>query len=407
MKIDVGPGKEYRIEMPEGRAVRLMVLAGIGEVRGQELLNGKWYSFTNIKTSVFTFTGMQMELEDVPELGYIAHSSMYPYVFQHFQKLQDGTTTLVLGNGRSTVATTLLNYFVRLQKKAIFTELDPSSCNIFPGTISSLQNESLVDYRGCLSLNNPVCMFLGCTDIDNMELFEIQYRKLNELIEERFYKSSNKASTDNLENEDGVEQGPAKLNHSTEAEGNARHPHIIIAPNFANVSEQVRTEHLNNICKTFNVTTAMIVGDERLFHKLDLVCSKIFIENSGYIATNKINASISRYFNGADGEYTSSSVVLKTGWETIRIGEEYIAPESALPLGASRKVNRVGINRVDISEHAVLGISEAETEEEIVSSPVQGFVVYVDPKRSRVLCTQPRLPRKKFMIQGSLKYIDY
>ena len=214
--------------------------------------------------------------------------------------------------------------------------------------------------------------------IDNVELYTLQCERLKEEVESR--------DTHNFK--------------------------VVLCPDLPiDVLNQVlRTDLpidvLNQVLRTFKAATVIYIGNERMFHKLNILTPKVFIENAGYIAENMVARSINRYFNGPNGEYTSSSFLLKD-CTIVRVGEQYTAPESALPLGASRKVGHTDVCKCELVQNSILTISEAETEDQLITTPVLGFVACLDEKKQRILCTQPKLPKCKYLIQGSVKYIDF
>lgn len=367
MEVEIPKDKEFRIEVSENQKIRIMIIAGLTEICGQELLNEKWYNFTNIRVSIFTFTGARIKIEGNCDLQYVATSTCFRKIFNFFDFVKDKQhTILVLGKGRSTFCNTLCNYFIKMHKKVDFIELDPSKGNIFPGTLSLLQIESIIDYHDKIKLNNPFCLFYGSLSIDNKELFDIQIDRLSSEIENR----------------------------------NSGNFKLILAPEQSN-------EDLNILIKKFKITNVVIIGDERLFHKLNLLAPKVFIENTGYVFESTASNSINRYFNGPNGEFTPASFLVKFDWLVYRVGEQFTAPESALPLGASRKLGRTDVSKCDLVQNAVLAISEAESEDQIITSPAVGFIVCLDDTKFRVLCTQPKLPKLKFLIQGNFQYLDF
>lgn len=344
-----------------------MVTTGLAEIFGQELLNEKWYILTGIKCSVFTFTGAVVRLEGNCDLSYIGESSCFPKTFAYFDTVKDSSDTVfVVGRGRSTFCATMANYFVRIHRKLDFMEIDPSKGNIFPGALSYLQVDALVEYNDRFKLNSPFCLFFGSLTIDNIELYEIQTERLREEVESR--------KTGNFK--------------------------LVLCPELSN-------EMLNRLVKNLKASRVICVGNERLFHKMNISVPKTYIENTAFIHESMVAKSISRYFNGSNDEFTPSSLLLKGEYTILRIGEQYAAPESALPLGAARKVGHTDVCKCDLIQNAVLAISEAETEEQVIRSPVLGFVVCLDEKRMRLLCTQPKLPKCKYLLQGTVKYIDF
>lgn len=367
MEVELGRLQEYRIEVLESQKMKVMVTAGLAEVKGQELLNDKWHVFQDVKTTIFTFTGAKLRIDGSCDLQYTASSSCFPHIFNYFDTNKDSTkTVLVLGRGRTTFCTTVANYFVRMHKEVDFVELDPSKGNVFPGALSLLHIDCLVDCMERFRLKNPVSLFYGSLAVENDELFEAQTEALAKEIESRGRECFR----------------------------------MVLCPDLA-------VEELNSLSKRFKASEAVVVGDERFFHRTELFIPKIFIENSGYIQENMVAKSIHRYFNGVGHEYTPCSFIVKHDWEIVRIGELYTAPESALPLGATRKVGKTDVCRTDPVENAVLAISEAEEDSQVATSPVMGFIVCLDDKRFRVLCTQPKLPKMRYLVQGNIKYIDF
>lgn len=367
MEIQILRNHELRFEVSENQKIKAMVTSGLAEIRGQEMLNEKWYNFTNVKLSIFTFTGAVVKVEGVCDLHYQAESSCFPKIFSYFDSIKDSSDTVfVLGRGRTTFCATLANYFVRIHKKLDFIEIDPSRGNVFPGTLSYLQVSSFVDYIDRFKLNNPYCLFFGSLGIENTELYEIQVEKLQKEVENR----------------------------------NSCNFKVVLCPDLPN-------EILNQFIRGFKATGLVCIGHERMFHKISVTVPKVFIENIGYIAENNTSKSIGFYFNGPNNDYTPSSFLLKGECTVLRIGEQYAAPESALPLGATRKIGRTDLCKCELTQNSVLAISEAETEEEIITSPVLGFVVCLDDKKQRILCTQPKLPKCKYLVQGNFRYIDF
>ncbi|ADM11564.1 pre-mRNA cleavage complex GTPase subunit [Encephalitozoon intestinalis ATCC 50506] len=373
MEIRLWPNQEFRIEVSETQKLKVMVVSGLAEIKGQELLNEKWYAFKDIKTFIFTFSGCKLKVEGACDLQYVSGTTNVPSIFGivnffskngfDYSKLR---TFMVVGNGRSTLCFTLINFFVRMGKKVLFTEIDPSRGNIFPGALSTMHVDTLIDCIEGLRLKNPLSFFYGSTEITNMELYDLQTTKLQEAI-----KSKN---IDDL--------------------------HLILCPEGASA-------FYNTLIKRFEVDRVIVVGNERLYHTLDVIVEKLMISRSGFVEEKEIGKSISRYFKGVNNEYTPFTFNVKYKWRVVRIGEMYVAPASALPLGSARKVGCVEASEVEISENSVLGISEAREIEDVAGSPVLGYVVVIDTGTFKILCTQPRLPKYVFLIQGDLKHIEY
>ncbi|KAI4291606.1 polyribonucleotide 5'-hydroxyl-kinase [Pancytospora philotis] len=371
-EVELRQNQEYRIEVPMGKKLRIMVVAGVADVRGQELLSDRWYVFTSICVSLFTFTGCRMRIDGQCDLQYVVSSAMSPWVFSYFDRvsraegLDRPSRIMVLGSGRTTFCITLINYFVRVHKKVRFAEVDPAKGNIFPGVLGSMVVESLIEYGEGFRLNNPHCLFYGATEIENTELYDLQISALKKSMGE-----------------------------------GEQHFQVVLAPNLD-------VAMLNNLVKRLEIDEVVFVGDERLCNKCELVVPKVFVQNSGYLRSlNDVPCSFKKYFHGLANEFSSCTFTVKHDWKIVRIGEEHAAPDSALPLGGTRHVAKTSVNPAELVENSILAISEAEREQDVPTTAVAGFVACLDEKKFKILCPQPRLPKHTYLIQGSLRYVDY
>ncbi|KAF9760942.1 Polyribonucleotide 5'-hydroxyl-kinase Clp1 [Nosema granulosis] len=372
MEVVLKKNEEYRIEVEDGQKYKIMVLEGLAEIKGQELLQKKWYVFKNIKTFIFTYCGCTLKVDGNAKLAYISPNSNIPQVFSFFNtfvsrdfNFQDNKTFMVVGKGRSSFCTTIINYFIRLHRKVLFTELDLKKGNIFPGSLSSILVDTLIDYAQHIKLNNLLSFYYGSYEINNKDLWDIQIGRLVNAIEKKDIDTANFI-----------------LVHDTD------------------------NKAYNEIIEKFKVDKVIVIGDERMYNIIETTVPKLFIPNTGYVYENTISKSISRYFNGGDNEYTPYSFHVKYKWSVIRIGEDFLAPESALPLGSTRKLGTLKPNETEPEDNAILGISEAKDIDDIVNLPVVGYVVVLNQTNFKILCTQSKLPKYSFFIQSDLKCID-
>ncbi|KAL6121630.1 hypothetical protein NUSPORA_01428 [Nucleospora cyclopteri] len=388
--VELLPDEEFRIEVGESQKLRIKVVKGIAEIKGKELLKESTNVFTDVKTSIYTFTGCQLQIEGEADLTFVSKCSPFPAVFTIFDRLYKNLkeenkvcNVLLLGSGKSTVAVSLCNFFVRMHEKVIFTEIDPSKGNIFPGALSTMVIENLSE--PFFDLNNPFSLFYGSKEVSNQELYEMQVQSLAE-----------KCST-------------------------FSHPNIIVAP-------EMEHSFLETVIDIFNITHLVVVGDERMYYlilnkmekeelknswgdKLRVKGKKIeafYVENPGFLQENKVAKSIKRYFYGKS-EFTPSRILVnKNNISVLKLGEDFAAPVSALPLGSSRRLGLMGVEEVDLQESSILGISTATDQESVITAPIAGFAVCVDEKKGKILCSQPKLPSKTvYLIQGNIKFIDY
>lgn len=373
MEILLRPNEEFRIEVGETQKLKMMVMSGLAEIKGQELLNERWYTFRDTKTFVFTFSGCKLKVEGGSDLQYVSGKTNVPQIFNMFNffvgngfAYAGNRTFLVVGSGRSTFCFTLINYFVRVGRKVLFTEADLSKGNVFPGALSTVHVDTLIDCVEGIRLKNPLSFYYGSTEMGNTELYDLQTARLFEAVRSKH--------VDDI--------------------------HLILCPEGSSA-------FYNTLIKRFDVDKVVVVGDERLYHSLDVIKEKLIIDRSGCVCERDVNRSISRYFKGADNEYTPYSFNVKYKWRVVRIGEVHVAPDSALPLGGTRKVGCIETSEVELVDNAVLGISEAKRIEDVPQSPVVGYVVVIDAGTFKILCTQPKLPKYTFLVQGDIKHIEY
>ncbi len=58
-----------------------------------------------------------------------------------------------------------------------------------------------------------------------------------------------------------------------------------------------------------------------MYHSLDVIAEKLTVDRSGFVDEKEVGKSISRYFKGANNEYTPFSFNVKYKWKVARIGE--------------------------------------------------------------------------------------
>jgi polyribonucleotide 5'-hydroxyl-kinase len=139
---------------------------------------------------------------------------------------------------------------------------------------------------------------------------------------------------------------------------------------------------------------------------------------------------IKSYFYGPQMEYSAFPVIIPFNDLHIRrIGEGPVAPTSALPLGATRKLDESRVVRVELIQsstnapntvylqpksllNSVLAISQTEIGEEqlIPEKPVAGYILVtaVDEVKNRLTFLSPVPGRFPFpyLILGSIKYLE-
>lgn len=128
--IDIPINHEYRIETQQ--TIQIILLEGTGEINGMDLVINKEY---NIQTGfIFSYSGCKIQVKsEVNFFGYVSGDTNIPEMLKFAnEKIGDWC---IKGNGKTTFIKTVMNYGVRLNKKIIVTELNPSGLLFAPGII--------------------------------------------------------------------------------------------------------------------------------------------------------------------------------------------------------------------------------------------------------------------------------
>lgn len=351
LRFEVGPEKEFKVFVIEGNC----------EILGQELLNERWYTFKNARSFLYTLKGCKLRIEGAPELQYVSDESNIQDAVSLFLKLNSHPrNVMVLGKARSTLALTLINFFARVRKKVIFTELDPSSGNlVFPGVIGSTLIDKIVDFNKGFDVLNTLAYFYGTTKIKDKD----HYIKV---LEELSKKGQD-------------------------------HVNIVIGPNNMTFIEKIHG--------MFKIESIVVVGDERMMHMIPIDVDKTRIRPSSGLVDDDATKKIHSYFYGRSSELTPFSLNLK-GQKIFSKENEMLAPETALPLGASRKLQSSPVKEVEFSENSIMAIVDCQDEQRVLTSPCTGFLLALEKETQRVLSPQSKLPKDQFLFRGDIRYFE-
>lgn len=190
-------------------------------------------------------------------------------------------------------------------------------------------------------------------------------------------------------------------------------------------------EFLSDWQQQFRANLVLILGNERLYVTVTKLlrdrpeCTVLKLPKSGGVVDKDAGGwrrhrqqfLFTRYFYGAHREYSPFSLVLPFEEVSIRkLGEERLAPRSALPLGATRKLNEskaTAAAKVEITSallYSVLAISWGASEEQVGEANVAGYVYVtaVDESKKQVtlLSICPGKLASPFLLQRSLKWIE-
>lgn len=340
MLINIEALHEFRFESNE--SVTIIVNSGICEHLGNELLHHKPYIFNSPKTFIFAHTPTILKI--TPCEFYISSDSNIPDIAKYFDTYRKTRAPLiVVGNGRSTFAKIMKNYLVRAGLTVLVTETVPDSGFFFPGCLST----------GIFKENSeiPLVYFYGCLSIANKAHYEKIVLNLSIAVEQKEFDS-----------------------------------HIIIA-------DYAQLDFIRNI-EVFN-GKVVVLKDEKLFSKIN---DAFFIPKGRH---EKVIKNFDRYFSGENGEL--ATYVMNINSRVVRIGEEFVAPESALPIGEDRKIKSDEVVDVKARVGSVLGVSYAKDESEVVCSPIKGFVKVESLNENSLKIRTPQANLKcMFLLQGEL-----
>ncbi|EJW04759.1 hypothetical protein EDEG_01049 [Edhazardia aedis USNM 41457] len=360
---------EFRFEVSD-KPVKIRVVKGHCEIKGEEMILGKCYRFLDCKTFLFAHEDSVLEIEGDFDASYETDNTNVLQLLRFFIKINgikkeanfkfaqnDNTnifeqkTFTVLGQGKSTFVQTLANYLIRYNKKVLITELNPSTgFLLFPGCISSVLVQKLIDAAGENKFENMITFFYGSSNISyNPDFYSEILKNLNEILGKKDFDF-----------------------------------HFIIGDEKI-VERCCDLENLNG-CK-------IVLKDEKLFSKI--IGNKILITNGAYEAKDKGI----KFFSAK--EFTTYNIKMWT--KVVRIGEEFVAPETALPIGSERKTEKNTVLESKPRKNMILGASYAEEESEVVTAPIKGFVLVneVGDGFVKVHSPQPNL-KSKFLLQGEI-----
>ncbi|KAM0676665.1 Cleavage polyadenylation factor subunit clp1 [Binucleata daphniae] len=342
----------------EGKDITVTVKRGHCEHKGMEMLLNKPYKFENCKSFIFAFEDCEVEIEGENE-NYASANTNTLETLKYIDEMlaKNKKTILVLGKGKCTFTTMVTNYLFRYGKNVLITELNPrTGYLLFPGCLASVMNSDLIDVN--MELNNLLVYYLGSSDTEsNKDLFMLYLEKLNNAIQKKDFDF-----------------------------------HIAI------VNEEI-LEMVNKF-KAFD-GECVVLKDEKMYNRIK--SEKFYIGGGSYEELDKF-ANIGRFFYGANRN-TFSVKIMKNKCKFVRIGEEYIAPESALPLNTERKLKLDAVIEVEPRVHAILAVLYAESFEDICGSNVRCFVIVesVADNFIKVISPQPNL-KCSYMLQGEIDY---
>ncbi|CCM00528.1 uncharacterized protein FIBRA_02562 [Fibroporia radiculosa] len=441
------PETEYRFELDPGNSLAIKLVDGQAEIFGAELAEGSIYVFgMECKAAVYTWQGCTIEMTSTEYISEETPMNAYANVHLALEQMRvralrvihgsppsdddeadmdpnpEPPRVLVLGpenSGKTTVSKILVNYAVRMGQdwNPIFANVDPGEGGwAVPGVISAasitapLQTSSPAATLGSAATSAPVHLvsnellplsyWYGHAETRrNPLLMDRLIRNLGENIAER-WDADAECRAAGL-----IVDTPASFASSSGPQGDHRHALIKACVDAFRINVILVVGH-----EKLNVEMQRAYGNRISIVKIPKSGGVVELDSSyrervrkyqlqnymyGKVIPPPPGLSALPYLQG--GEQTSdltlnlapsSSVIMFSDLVIYRIGEETMAPTSALPIGAARVVSEMQPLIVDPAQpgsglyNAVLALlsppnpDESERyDEEILDLSVVGFLV--------------------------------
>lgn len=278
----------------------------------------------------------------------------------------------ISGNGRTTLCQTLCNILTRLNRKVLVIELDPAQGHLcFPGTLGlKKMNVPLISEDH----GNSLLYFYGNDKIENVEYFQCIREKI-------------------LDNR-------IKLHENS-------------SERMIEVFLDDQSDKFDDIENIFHI----VVGDETLFHQINTE-HKFFVPCHRYEKKDK-QFKISEYFYGqAERQQEGGSkknqnttfsvltqsftpIIMKKTLKIHQIGEQFLPPMSALPIGHDRKTNNLMIRAIRPEQNGIIAISYGKNERELLDQPIKGFLMYMGD--DQWLTVQEKINEDSMFLSGNIR----
>lgn len=417
-QFDLAAEHELRFEVPAtcGDAT-ITLLSGSAEIFGVEMALNRAYSLApSMNAAAFTWFGAKLNLVAPPEaLAYTATDTPMPeYVRAHavIQSHRDaaresgsiGPRVVVVGprdSGKTTLANILTAYCVRKNSSSVLVDLDPTATGaiaIVPGAMSvSVVTHLDIEEGGSIVERVSTIMYGNVSVKDNLPVVKKVLGSIGDL-----------------------------LNDLMSREQNSPHTGCIVDM-CGDVDGEEGIDLLLSGIKAIEADVVFVLGGERLFASIrgrltDATTQVVLLTKSGGVVTRDAVARqrrrsqrIREYFYGSDNRLNPFSTVIDFSTVTILQigGEAAIVPDSLLPIGAESTLNPLKPSIVPLSRellHSLLGVSQADSEDDVLTSAVHGFVhvskIDVERNTLTVLAPSPGKLPSKFLVCGSIKWME-
>jgi polyribonucleotide 5'-hydroxyl-kinase len=417
-EFDLSAEHELRFEVPTDCSnATLTLTSGSAEVFGVEMaLNRAYILPPGLNAAAFTWYGARLSLVAPPNaLAYTATDTPMPeYIRAHavLQSQRDvarqsgatGPRAVIVGprdSGKTALAGILAAYCVKSNASSILVDLDPAASGVIavvPGAFAiSVVSHVDIEEAGAIHERVSATMYGHVSARNNIPVL----RKVLSSI------------TNQL---DGLMSEPKNNAHAG-----------CIVDMSGEVDGEEGLECILAGVEAVKANVVFVLGGERLVASIrsrlkDSSTSVVLLAKSGGVVSRDEavrqrarSRAIKHYFYGPDNRLNPFTTVVDFATVTILhiVGEAAVISDSMLPIGAQSTLDPVKPTRVNLSRdllHALLGVSQADSEDEVLSTPVFGFIhiARVDLERNTFTALAPspgRLP-SRFLILGSIKWME-
>lgn len=278
----------------------------------------------------------------------------------------------IVGNGKSTLCQTLCNILTRLNRRILLIELDPSQGHLcFPGVLGIRKMHVPViveDY------SNSLLYFYGNDKIENMEYYKClrerileNRRLLKDCSEKMIEILLDGQVSDDIDNIFYIVVGNETLFHQISSNNKyfvschryqKKDKHFKIQEYFYGEvtykGEAYKGESFNGDQFTHGDTSIPPTDESEK-------CFKSSKENNNTFLLHQ----------------SPTPVIMKKHLKIHQIGEQFLPPMSALPIGHDRKTNNLMIRSIRPEQNSIIAISYGKDERELLEKPVKGFLMYM------------------------------
>lgn len=409
---------ELRFEIPADiQAATLSLETGSAELFGIELAQNRAYPLPPLfNAAVFTWHGATVILTgDDSIMAYTATNTPMPTYINAHAVLQSkrvsarsggtpGPRAMIVGpkdSGKTALVNILAAYCMKANGRAIVVDVDPSASGVaavVPGSISlSVVTQLDLDVGGLIH-DKVMSFMVGHTSPQhNRVVSEAAFDAIGSLLE-------NVLSTQTMEPFVGC-----------------------IIDTCGDIDGKDGTETIIHAAKSLKADVVFVLGSERLFASVqstfdNSTTKAVLVNKSGGVVTRDQSTRLAlqankvrEYFYGSDNMYNPFSSVVDFEQVTVLKvgGVAPQLPDSVLPVGAEPSLDPlkpIAMTSLNDLLHKILGVSQAETQEQVVSSPLYGFVhvarVNTERNTLTVLAPSPGKIPSRFLVAGDMKWIE-